>query len=708
MTNAVPGLDGVDPGLAALPDWPPAQSPDPAEQRPQTIGAPADAAPTPRVGTTVSAAVVSAEHVDQSTHHQTVHGTTINANVVYSSLPVEVAPPVRRVLVLWDEIHRAAMAAVSTEGIAGAAETLGAERVLLLGADPGEGASTARLCIAHHLATQVVAYEPPVERLALDDDEETLEDAVRDWNSGRLVLVDAIGMPDDQRVRLIEDIAAVKATVDATSSFLLVTVPRRDLATARTRYPNWTASLPKPDGVGVFQRKLSDTVDRGLAAELIADGWFRNELHAAWPAHAAHLASLVATSAAHGTASVDRIREEVRSALADWTTQLRSEIDGDHDARSRSLLIATALVEGATPGAITAMAESLVTHSGYSLDEPLPHPMIDCSVVTRLKRLGHVDATPGSVTFTRPEFGRAVLPHVWVEHPRLQQALQNWVIDMPTESSLRSDDLAQAVDRVVELVVRNGPHLAGAFGRGWIAVRADSLATRLLTATATDPRIGRDVRRMLWNWSKSAPRDVQRVVAIVCAGEYGEVFPANALTRLKHLADSEDDAVQRAVVEAVTKIAKNLGPDRLLGYLHDWLTRLSPRQAEALARALRSALADDDVRAQLTIAEPTLQGTRERSAIQFWRTALDVLPYERSAEVIGSWIDAANSRGAAEGDFLIDQLIRAVGTSQRRMVHLAWATSGQRYAGNAAERLMQRLLTRLDEPFISARTEELS
>lgn len=696
--DLLPAPDDPDPALATVPDLdaPVAPtSPDvaPAVSAPSLPGAAVPPGSAPHA--------VHARTVDQSVHHHLTNGTSIQAERVIMQVASATVPAAgRRVVLLWDEIHRRARDAVTADGVAEAAGTLHRHRILFLVADPGEGASTARLCIAHHLAT-VIRREPPVERLALDNEEETLSAAGREWDSSRLVMVDALTMPAAARSVLIDDVAGAKAMVDATDSFLLVTVPRADLAAARQRYRDWVAVLGKPAGTAVFRQHLDGRLDPGLVDAVLAEPWFLDQVRDAWPAHAARIADLVGR-AGERTGSLESLQAEVQAALADWTEQLRTEIDEASDARTRSLLLAAALVEGSPPTAVVALAEALLAGSNYQDAEPPPHPLIAPSVVTRVGRLDQVSADRRKVVFTRPDYGRAVLPYVWSEHPDLRTVLRSWLQALPGEPGLAPDVLDRAVDRVAELAAAHGSDLVSGCTRAWIARGGRTLAERLLSSTAMDKRIGREVRRQLWIWSKSASPELQYSVAMVC-GVYGEAYPANAMTRLKHLAASAADTVRAAVVGSVAAITPHIGPYRLLGYLLEWLDVPDPTRADTLVRAVQAALALDPVPAALRDGAVRHTGPRS-TPVRFWQRALDCLPYEATTRLVSTWLDAADQMPPAATDLLVQQLVTAAGDDQHRLVQLSWGARGPAYTPGA-EQLMQRILTRLDEPFLDAPVE---
>ena len=697
----LPRPDDPDPALAALPGFE-------SSVIDRVDAASADRPSGPQPGGAVPRAgwhteLISASTVDQSSHRQHAGRDMYQAQslTINQFAPPTVPTSVRRVVVLWEQIHRSADRAVTVDGVAEAADRLYRHRVLFLVADPGQGASTARLCIAHRLS-DTLRYEPPVERIALDDEEETLDGAAREWDSSRLVIVDASSMPDQPRTRLIDDVAAVKAIVDRTDSFLMVTVPRADLVTVRARYPDWVVELGKPDGTEVFRRHLADRIDDHLLADVLADQWFLGEVRDAWPERAAQLADLAAQSATR-TRAVDALRAEVQAASSDWTEQLRAEIDAATDARTRSLLLAAALVEGGPPAAVVALAEALVTRSKYAEAEAPPHPLVATSVVTRVARVGQVSAGPDRVVFSRPAYGRAVLPYVWSEHPDLRPALRSWLVAVPDQRGLGPDELTLVVDRVAELAAARGADLVYTCARGWIARGARTLAERLLTIAATDRRIGRDVRRQLWIWSKSAGPDLQYSVAMVCGGGYGGIYPANALTRLKHLAVSAAQTVRAAVVDAVATIAQQIGPYRLLGHLQDWMAQPDPARAATLARALHAALVRPTVRARLHDDAHRHSGP-DGTAVRFWRRALDSLPYDIAADLITTWLNAVDDGTRDTVDLLVDQLVTAAGEDRHRLVQLSWGARGPQ-GNRASQQLMQRLLTRLDIPLLGIAPE---
>jgi hypothetical protein len=408
-----------------------------------------------------------------------------------------------------------------------------------------------------------------------------------------------------------------------------------------------------------------------------------------------------------GAGSVDAIRRDVQAALDDWSHLLRKDLDQQRDAWYRSLTVATGVLEEADPATIVKAARDLIDATGFN-DLEDPHPLLARSVVARVEQLKNVSVDPRSVSFRQPEFGRAVLPNVWSDFPDLQLAFEEWLIQIPCRQQLDSPVLRRLAERTADLGVRHGSQCLARIVEGWSVdgVNAEdrlSLTVELLTTTALHPTVGREIRGYLYNWSyRDSTSDRLRLAAAIVCGNYGDLYPRNALTRLKHLAKRPDGLLSKAVTSSVAQIATAVGPYRVLGYLTDWLTQAQPQQVETLITVINGVLRDERFRERLgaDISNPWYSAP-DGPAAGFWRRVYETIPFPGLGELVAVWLDAASSRPAEQGDRLVEVLLLAAGSNIRHVGRLGYAACPQPTPlppdASRLDQLVALVQTRLDE-----------
>ncbi|MER5781152.1 hypothetical protein ABT104_05405 [Streptomyces mobaraensis] len=201
------------------------------------------------------------------------------------------------------------------------------------------------------------------------------------------------------------------------------------------------------------------------------------------------------------------------------------------------------------------------------------------------------------VAFTRHLQGRAVLEHVWREHPEAAGLLVEWLATTPSEHG-RGDRAGFVLGRCAQW--SSGRRALGPVEELAASTRpADwRLAARALGAASTDPVLATAVKARLRGWSRQASVSRRCTVALACATEFGLARPGTALTLLRTVCDGPRDgtgAVASAVRRALLSLfAEPAGRADLLTGLVSW-TRAggATRQAACTATAhlLRTAAA---------------------------------------------------------------------------------------------------------------------
>lgn len=745
MSQADHVPDDFDPGLAALGSWSPPQPSDQAgatngsarsESPDQHDGPPPDTAWPPTIPTMThpeqpdagrqvhddtgtadqpdvsrTAASLTAIGRDLTNRSQSMYShrdgfqakhIDIHYNYGGQSTPTA-STAVRRHVLDWEYVHAESERAVLPPNLDDATACLTARRLVVVTAGPHEGSETACLCLARGLADQL-DVKPTVERIPAESDESVTAWLARNWTSSGMVLIDLLDATARQVDAAVDDLGAVPEVLAGTDSYLVLVVAREQHDRFVNRYPNRVVALCRPDAFKVFGRHLGSGVPADLTTAIRSDEWFNDQLRVAWPPRAAHLATMVTECVDNGTTELGTIRQWVEAALSDWSTQLRDDLESNPQPWPRTLLFAAAALEGAEPDTVVRAARSMIGCAGYSdLDEP--HPLVAPSVISRIGQAPGVAADINQVGFDRPEFGRSVLPHVWVEYPPLRGPMRRWLAAMPAELPMSRAVLERLADRVAELATVRGASIALSLAKAW-AVSDErsqvcrSVAVRLLTATGTDSQIGRQVRDQLWQWAHSSTdRGLQLVLVEVCGGQYGQVFPRNALTRLKHLARSSDPEVRQATVAAVARIGTSIGLHRFLSYLSDWMPPL-PYQEQALTEAVGSVLAESSAPADLPAAARYRHGVGDGPVTRFWATALTHLSYPQAGALVDRWLTAASQLPPDDGQLLAEQLVQGAANNWRPLGQLMYAVGGLAMTSTHNERmarLLRQVRTRLDE-----------
>jgi len=591
--------------------------------------------------------------------------------------------------------------------------TLRTNRVLVIGSEPGRGHTAASIYLVHQLLRELGERE--VRRVPTDPPFR-LSSMLKGWERETVLIANLVDAPENDIKQAQQDLVDFRKTLGEKDSYLVLSVPLKDLDGFRRHDPVGTYALGIPDATAVFRKHLEFSIDDlpTLPAELIdallTQTWVVERLRQALPAEAARYARLVKEVYATEVTHVWDIVDAVRSASEDWSGQLRAELDEQDqgpDPWRRSLLLASAALEGAGAAVVVNAAELFLKVSKAPCE--LPHPLLALGAVTQLQKIKETSLDPKTTTFTRLQYGRSVLSHVWSEYPALRQYILAWLSRVPTEvHGLKQEHAEALADRVVELAARHDAWIVTQLAWTWAYAKANggkarlqrSMAVRLLGTAAIDQRIGRTIRERLYQWAKSTSPELQLVVAQVCGSDFGLAYPSVAFTRLRHLANSSDEQVRRAVTAAVMRMTPVLGLATVLGYLTDWLddNQLSPAQTNLTIQMLQRMFSEIGVDRH-TAAEP--KAYADRLIIRFWRCAYKEMSPDDLTDLVQGWLEGASQVDADRGRMMVEQLARAAEGDIRNIGQLFYATRNpEGRDGKSSERLRDLfalLRTRLDE-----------
>jgi hypothetical protein len=408
-----------------------------------------------------------------------------------------------------------------------------------------------------------------------------------------------------------------------------------------------TIRLTPPSAVTVFQFHLAS-----MSSGPVADAWAQHDrvvrvLAAAIPADGVRLARIVAETAAVTVPEEEQV-DQVMGEYSNWAAELaewfrKTARQDDRDAGyKRALLLAAAALEGAPAATVFVAADQLASLVGLQRQ---PGGALIGPDVRELVEGIHADLHDRSIRFPRPAYGQSVLDHVWDQRPHLQSALRKWLTDIPNP---REEGSGQAAQALTGLAIRQHEgNLVCAAAEQWARnpVSRRELAVGALTEAALSEQIGRDVRRQLYDWARSAgaAESTHLAVAAVCCAQLARAYPQIALTRLRHLAVRQNATVREAVFEGLAGLVQDQALRRnVLREVDDWVGGQEPRRWAGLRAFLKLARPDES--GEITI----LAGTSERDwnlLAGLWRNALRDQSPDGVATAAGAaasaWLDAA-------------------------------------------------------------------
>ncbi|MBA8823012.1 hypothetical protein FHX42_000341 [Saccharopolyspora lacisalsi] len=524
-----------------------------------------------------------------------------------------------------------------------------------------------------------------------------------------LVILDLRDALDSAVDRVCNGLTSFVEELEPRNGYLVLLLPHGQRRRFDDEFPARAHELGRPPAPEVLSRHLRGVDD---SADLLEQSRLTAYLEQAWPPRATELACWVSEIAERGETDSAELARQACGVVEDWSGALREEIAAhqqEEDVEWLSLLLAAALLEGARPQQIVAASDRLLRRLEHR--PPEAESLLRPGVVTTLRKLGSTVFDVERSRFERPHYGESVLRHFWSEHPMLRRSIRDWMAELRV-GGLHRRDLERVADRTTELARVTGSRVAIDLARRWATPEGGSsagavggfdgarrsIAVRLLTNTALDATTGRHVRDKLYDWAqRGTSPELGLVVAEVCGGAMSVEFPRVALTRLKLLAASENEAVHAAVVEALTSIAGHLGPPGFLRYLAEWFDRAEPIRLATLAEGIDAVLA---LAVEGDALSPDFIDAAEVRI--FWRRALDDMPLEESRRVLAAWLRPATSVPETVRERMVEVLVEATEHQPHRIQRLYYASriatpSSEAPGTDPLGDVVQQMWTRLDE-----------
>ncbi|MBZ4323607.1 hypothetical protein [Streptomyces huiliensis] len=486
------------------------------------------------------------------------------------------------------------------------------DRLLFLAGEEGTGRRTAALNLLHR---QTGSFD----LRALDSDTD-LTTWAPTAAPARGYLADGLLEP---RLTALDTIAldGLRARLERADARMVVVVPRTPAALAHLgdtlHTPPVRAVPPEPRAVldARLAAVLGGPADVAPALAALPPGLLDDILLPGLrPAQVVEIAAEIVRVVRRG-ADPESVREHLSFHAADRAPRLLDTLrDRPEDL---ALLLAACVFEHFDQTLVEEEAERLLRIADGRLggtapeedadaEEP-PPPVFRRSRSERLAAIGAY-AAPAEVrttsaysyltqpvVFTRHLQGRAVLEHVWREHPAAASLLVEWLGSTPSEHG-RGDRAGFVLGQCAQW--SSGRRALGPVEELAASARpADwRLAARALGAASTDPVLATAVKARLRGWSRQGSVSRRCTAALACATEFGLARPGTALTLLRTVCDGPGDgtgAVASAVRRALLSLfAEPAGRDALLTGLVPWCRAGgATRQAACTATAhlLRTA-----------------------------------------------------------------------------------------------------------------------
>ena len=575
---------------------------------------------------------------------QVVQGTISNTQFLHAEHLTEVRRdwlmtfPIDR-----QEIIDASSKAVLPPRYEDACAILAHRRVVVLADEPGTGRRTTALALLHSLRdASVLPYEietegepPKVAKLPLDHRHAFLLD-LNDPETD-------IPAEEFGRALLREHVRRL----DTAQSYLVITVTPQIWEACAGSAAEVTVPPGRPDPRQVCERHLR-IAGVGERISWLDEPDIKVLLKpASRPSDMARLVSGIARAP-----DTDAGRREVVNTYTNWRRKIRELFEKNSTPADRAFAVAAATLDNSPAHLILDAADKLFEKLGGSV--PAASALAGEPLSERLDKINaDPDSDAISVSGQQHDLDHAILLHVWDQWPRFRATLLEWLTDpLPPGTGHQQSLYKRLADVLLRIAVEREPApVMEELRQRWIRSERRALAVSIISAAATHHRIGSRVRHRLYGWARTTnDRDLACTVADVCGGELGKQHPDIALTRLRHLAANEDEAVRHAVVRALSSLAVQPAVTTAAATeITRWITSTEPaRQRTGRAAFLKLASSTDATGGPTLLNPegplPDPDGLLPELAVSGWRAALDERPGppidERVAALAG-WFKAA-------------------------------------------------------------------
>ena len=544
---------------------------------------------------------------------------------------------------------------------------LATEGAVLIDGGDGSGRTTA----ARMLLREPAGREAPGELLPSEEGPTRLDASVVE--PGARLLLDLSADEQGLWAAVQHELPSFRAELIKRGARVVVVVPeRRERRTLDMDLDHLLISIGRPSGEEVLRRHLRlngirlGDLPGPLAAHVDSERPMRD---------IAALANLITRM------RVERPHDDVTDWCARALASLESNdgavarlVDAHRDGSQRSLLLASAMLDGAHEHIVQSAGEKLLVLVGHPKDDV---PLLErADLAVRFKELRLEAAPDGRVRFLDPGFGNAVRAHFWSHLPEVRAHLRTWVGALVEDADGAGRHRDAVVGRFVteSLRTEHPEDVAGLVLQWTRSPRREPVraAARALGFALEDETFGRHFRRQIYEWSRagSLTEGLTQVLVAVCTDVMAVQHPDEAMVRLHHLArrraepGSAADGLLRLVATdkrlhraMLLRLGRGPLPATARGPSTEVPARKGPRPVDAhlfLALATPQALSDLGYGDRPYLADPE---ARERLG-SGWRSVFEVGEYSLWRGSALAWLSAACTSRRV-GGVAVDVLIRA-------------------------------------------------
>ncbi|MDQ8703247.1 hypothetical protein RCO28_12215 [Streptomyces sp. LHD-70] len=544
------------------------------------------------------------------------------------------------------------------DGLDNARRVLDRTRTVLLQGSPGVGRNAA----ARMLLFEYNALRPTLREVLPEDDRGELLLDSRQIDQGEGLLLDLSTLPAEKWPRIREALSGYHATIQQKGCRLAVVLPHQTDLGIHGALAMHLAELRRPDPEAALRRALrKDDLPEDLpspppqpvldflrgAPPMRRVGALALQIVAAWRAEP------------HG--KMDGWCSTAVTPFLRRPEQVAEDLGRLVDGRDRALLLSTAMLEGSRSDAVYEACESLLATVEFPPDK---RPLLEREDLS--ERFRRIRATPdkqGRVSLSDSGAALAVRTHFWNNMPGLRGQLGTWVGETLTLRTLSEDDRCDLAGRFAEQTLGTGrPDELLVQVRSWVERKGAPVwpaAAQALTYGALHPEMGRDFRKVLYDWATTATLapGLSRVLLEVCKGPFAQRYPEQALVRLHHLArqrrsghEAESELVERSLSThhlhrfMLDRLADGLTNGRHCADTPLFLALSTPEALTGLRDRTRPLLDERTVRENLTTC---------------WEVLFDRVPAPQWSDHAHVWLSTADASSSGRSSQYVEVLVNA-------------------------------------------------
>ncbi|MEV0036403.1 hypothetical protein [Streptomyces sp. NPDC050804] len=420
--------------------------------------------------------------------------------------------------------------------------------VVILQGAPGAG---------RRAAATMLLEEAPASGVEIEELQSNLEEGVPELPSGGRYLLDLSRVGENDYSAAQHTLLMYRSLVGKHGARMVVVFPAGLEWMLDAELAPLAVAIERPGGRAVLSRHLRVRGVRFEYEQLSTDEL--THMFATAPMRELdRLAGLVAQardSARYGT-DFTHWRDEAVAAATNWSQQVAKQLREHRGGPERALLLAAAMMSGATADTVMGAASRLLELVRYPRDET--PGLAQEGLGEQFEKLSLVREADGRVRFEGLAYDDAVRRHFWENFPDLRPGFRDWVGQCTALPGLGPEDRRRLVGRFAEQALSSGrPDDLYVLVEKWTLPsaggRLSAEAATTLELGLSHEQYGSRFRSRVYQWATAArlKPDLARVLIGVCRHVIAATHPEQAMVRLRHL------ALRREIPEAVAQEARS-------------------------------------------------------------------------------------------------------------------------------------------------------